>query len=150
MRHPAITALGLAASLFALSASAAIIDDGTTARNSSYYTGSILDKSEGVALYMAADARVRVNAAASGGTYNLTMPTTNFLGILWFYCSNAANTGDIDMTIDGTDACFAQCQTGGGDDILNSTAADPFVLNAFGYSSTLSLSGMDTFRVCPP
>ena len=143
MRHPAITALGLAASLFALSAGA-IVDNSTTARNSSYYTGSILDKSEGVALYMAADARVRVNAAASGGTYNLTMPTTNFLGILWFYCSNAANTGDIDMTIDGTDACFAQCQTGGGDDILNSTAADPFVLNAFGYSSTLSLSGINT------
>ena len=82
MRHPAITALGLAASLFALSAGA-IVDDSTTARNSSYYTGSILDKSEGVALYMAADARVRVNAAASGGTYNLTMPTTNFLGIIW-------------------------------------------------------------------
>ena len=117
--------------------------DPDISRSSTYYTGDILEKSEGVWLEMSPQTLYRVNGSTAGGTYNLTMPTTNFTGCLYFYLGTSATiTGDIDMTIDGRGQYFGQYSTYPGEILLDkSSSAMPFHILGFAYSTLLSLDG---------
>lgn len=131
----AVLACGFADSAMAL------IDNSTCWRDSSYLTGSLLDKNATTPVFMSTETRMRINTSNAGNTYDLTFPTTNFLGVLWFYAGDSTLTGAIDMSIDGTGAVFEQAPTYEGE-VVNNAGVDAFVLNAFSYSTIANLAGV--------
>lgn len=145
MKHLACFAVCGVAVGWILSARSDVIDNPSTSRDANCTTGSILMKNETTPLLMTSETRLRVNTRSAGGTYDLTLPATNFLGALWIYLGAEGVKGDIDMTFDGRGRLFAQYPTVAGE-ILRNGGADPFVINAFSYNSIVGLAGVPSLE----